>query len=143
MKAKYVLYFMILVGLLAPMSAVPALADDGDLPMWVHQLSVTYTGRSHWGPDAIVAYAHIHDANHDRVEGAMVSAEWTLPDGTVYVAEAVETSVQGIAEFSVFDGPGDYTICITGVTKDGWAYDPDLNRDDCATFILPPYQPEG
>ena len=141
MKAKQVLYLVIIVGLLAPVSAVSVMAEEKDIPMWVHQLSVTYTGRSSGGPDAIVALVHIHDANQDRVEGAMVTAVWTLPDGTVYLAEAVETTVQGIAEFSIFEGAGDYTICVTGVSKDGWEYDSELNWDTCATFLLPPYKP--
>ena len=141
MKAKQVLYLVIILGLLAPIGAFAVLAEEADIPMWVHQLMVTYTGRSSGGPDNIVALVHIHDANQDRVEGAMVTAEWVLPDGAVYPAEAVETTVQGIAEFSIFKGAGDYTICVTGVSKDGWEYDSELNRDTCATFLLPPYKP--
>jgi hypothetical protein len=143
MKMRQVVYLAVVAGLLMLMVGLPAMAEEGDIPMWVHQLSVTYTGRSHWGPDAITALAHIHDANHDRVEGATVTAQWTLPDGTVCTEVDEETNVQGIAEFSTFEGAGDYTICVSGVTKVGWEYDPDSNRDTCATFILPPYQPEG
>jgi hypothetical protein len=141
MKAKSVLYLVLILGLLAPMSAFPALAEEGDVPMWVHQMRVTYTGRSHWGPDAIEALVHMRDDNLDSVACALVDAVWTLPDGTTYLQTGVETNIQGIAEFSIFEGAGDYTICVTGATKEGWEYDSDSNWETCATFIMPPYQP--
>jgi hypothetical protein len=68
---------------------------------------VTYTGRSHWRPDAIVALVHIHEANRDKVEGAKVTALWTLPDESIYPAEGAQTNVQGIDESSIFEGAGD------------------------------------
>ncbi len=138
MKIKRVLYLAIIMGLLASMGAIPVLAEEGDIPMWVHRARLTYTGRSSGGPDMMIAYIHIRDADLDMVEGAIVSAEWTLPDGTVEVTEA-ETNVQGIAEFGIFEGAGDYEIWVTEVTKAGWEYDPDLNRETCAIYWLPPY----
>ena len=56
------LYLAILLGLLVSMAAVPVLADDPDIPMWVHRARLTYTGRSSGGPDMMVAYIHIRDA---------------------------------------------------------------------------------
>jgi hypothetical protein len=144
MKAKHVLYLVIIVGLLVPLSAIPVLADGG-IPMWVHHARVAYTGRSHWGPDAVGAFIHIRDANLTMVEGALVSGTWTwtLSDGTVGTEDQqVLTNRQGIAELSVWEGRGEYKICVTGVTKDGWLYDPALNWDDldsegCTVFTAP------
>lgn len=141
MKARAVLYVVAILGLLLPVGVVPVQAAEGDLAMWVHQLSITYTGRAPKGPDAIVAFVHVRDENLNKVVGAAASAIWTLPDGATYVQEGIETNLQGIAEFSVFDGAGDYTLCVTDVVKVGWEYQPERNRATCATFILPPYAP--
>ena len=138
MKAKHLLYLTIILGILVSLSAVPALADEGDTPtlMWVHRARLAYTGRSSNGPDSIKAYVHIRDATLDMVEDAMVTAEWTLPDGNTKT-EQVLTDVRGIAIFSVWEGWGDYKICVTNVTKDGYLYDAGLDRESCPEFIMP------
>ena len=140
MKTRHLLYVVIVAGLLASAVALPALADEGDIEMWVHRARVAYTGRSSGGTDAMVAFIHIRDTTLDMVEGASVTAEWTLPDGSI-LEDKMLTNAQGIAAFSVWAGRGDYTICVTGVTKVGWAYDEELNWETCGTFVLPPYQP--
>jgi hypothetical protein len=137
MKTRFVLYLMVIVGLVASVGAIPVFADEVD--MWVHRARLTYTGRSSGGPDQMVAYIHIRDATLDMVEGATVSATWTLPDGTVLEAGPAVTNVRGIAQFGIFAGAGDYTICVTDVTKADWAYDESLNRETCAIYWLPPY----
>ncbi len=136
MKAKHVLYILIVAGLLVPMIAVPALAAEDDIPMWVHRARLAHTGRSSSGVDAIVAFIHIRDATLDMVEGAAVMAVWTLPDGTNYQEETL-TNEQGIAIFTLWEGRGDYQICVTSVTKDGWLYDPTLDREACPVFTVP------
>lgn len=136
MKAKPLLYLVIVVGLLIPLGAGPVAADDGDIPMWVHRLRVAYTGRSSTGPDDIVAFAHIRDATLDMVEGAEVTAEWTF-NGTFVKSETVETNTQGIAEFRLWLGRGVYQICVTDVTKVGWDWDPGLDREACPVFTAP------
>ena len=121
MKARLGLYVGTIAGLLASTLALPVLAEEGAIEMWVHRARVTYTGHSSGGPDAIVAYIDIRDVNLEMVEGALVTAQWTLPSGTEY-ARAV-TNEQGIAQCSVWEGAADYTICATDVTKAGRAYD--------------------
>ena len=144
MKTRRMLYLAILAGLLVTMSALPALAVD-DIPMYVHQSRVAYTGRSSGGPDDIVGYVHIQDVNLAKVEGAMVLAVWTLPDDSLYTPEGVETNSHGLAVFDdLWEGFGEYTLCVTGVTKAGWEYDESLNWEGqtCATLVMPPqYQP--
>ncbi len=51
--------------------------------MWVHRARLTYTGRSSGGPDMMIAYIHIRDADLDMVEGAIVSADGHCPMGLV------------------------------------------------------------
>ena len=58
-----------------------------------------------------------------------------MPDGTI-VEDTAITTFQGIATFTAWAGRGEYEICVTVVTKDGWDYQPDLNRETCAKFML-------
>ena len=138
MKTKHLLYLTIALGILVSLSAVPALAEEGDtpIPMWVHRARLAYTGRSSGGPDSIKAYFHIRDATLDMVEEATVTAEWTLPDGTT-ITERVLTNERGIAIFSVWEGWGDYKICVIDVTKATHLYDADLDRESCPEFTMP------
>jgi hypothetical protein len=147
MKAKHLLYLTIILGILVSLSAVPALAEEGDtpIPMWVHRARLAYTGRSSGGSDDMKAYIHIRDATLDMVEGATVTAAWTvpdrtLPDGTTITKQVIVdelTNRQGIAIFSIWEGWGDYEICVTDVTKDGRVYDPELDWESCPVFTMP------
>jgi hypothetical protein len=149
MKTRRMLYFAILAGLLVTMSAIPALAAEGDIPMYVHQSRVAHTGRSSGGTDDIVGYIHIRDDNLERVAGAEVTADWqwTLFDGTEgeLAGQTATTGDQGLAVFDdLYEGYGEYTICVTTVTKTGWEYVPDSNWEGqtCATLVVAPqYQP--
>ncbi len=140
MKTRHVLYIVIVAGLLASAIALPALADEGDIEMWVHRARVAYTGRSSGGTDTMVAFIHIRDTNLEMVEGALVTADWALPDGSTR-EDTMLTNAQGIGAFSLWEGRGTYEICVTGVTEDGRVYDEELNWETCGTFVLPPYQP--
>jgi hypothetical protein len=143
MKMRHLLYLTIILGLLLPMSALTVLAEDPEvIPMWIQRARLTWTGRSSGGPDAVVGFIHIRDGENDMVEGALVDAVWTLPDGTS-LAESIDTNRQGIAIFSLWEGRGEYTLCVTDVTKAGWDYQPELNFDTmnndtgCQLFVVP------
>jgi hypothetical protein len=135
MKAKLPLYLVIAAVMLVSLMAVPVLADDEPIPMWISRARLAYNGRSSSSPDRVVALIHVRDANLTMVEGAAVTAEWTLPDGTVSQSTAL-TAFQGIAQFSVWAGRGVYTLCVLDVTKAGWLYDPGLNLETCATLSV-------
>ena len=133
MKAKKQLYLAILAGILALTIAVPVLAEEDAILMWVHRARLNYIGRCVTEPDQMVALIHIRDAENDMVEGAKVTATWTLPDLTT-VTESTFTGAQGFARFSRWDTKGTYKFCVDGVTKDGWLYDDSLDRESCPTF---------
>ena len=156
MKMKQLIYLTIILGLLLPMSALPVAADaeDDPIPMWIQRARLTWTGRSSGGPDAMVGYIHIRDITNDMVEGALVDAVWTWtprdPEADPVKTEAqVETNGQGIAEFRLWMGGGEYELCVTDVTKVDsdvgleWKYDEELNFDtvnnntDCPVFAVP------
>jgi hypothetical protein len=130
MKAK-LLSVAILAVMLGTMLAIPVMAEDEETTMWVSRVRVAWTGRSSGGTDWIVGMVHIRDANLQAVEGATVTAEWTLPDGTVLEKTAVTADVTGIATFGIWTGKGVYRLCVKDVTKEGWLYDPALNTETC------------
>jgi hypothetical protein len=137
MKAKRLLYLVTLAGILALTVAVPAVAADDAIPMWVHRARLAYCGRSSGGPDRVVAYIHVRDAENAMVTDAEVTGEWTLPDGTVVEKTRLTgflTGSQGIADFTIWAGRGEYKFCVTDVTKDEWQYDASLDRESCPTF---------
>jgi hypothetical protein len=136
MKGKLPLYLVIAVTMLISLIAVPVLAAEDPIPMWVSRARLAYNGRSPSGPDRVVGMIHVRDATLAMVEGATVTAEWTLPDGTVFQETAL-TSFQGIAQFSVWAGRGVYKLCVIDVIKVGWLYDPGLDRETCPIFIVP------
>ena len=107
MKTRHVLYIVIVAGLLASAIALPALADEGDIEMWVHRARVAYTGRSSGGTDTMVAFIYIRETNLEMVEGALVTADWALPDGSTR-EDTMLTNAQGIAAFSLWEGRGTY-----------------------------------
>jgi hypothetical protein len=103
---------------------------------------LAYNGRSSSGTDRVVGMVHIRDANLATVEGAEVTAEWTLPDGSV-VEDRALTAFQGIAEFKIWAGSGVYKLCVTGATKDGWLYDPNRNLVTCGQLVVKwPFDPK-
>jgi len=64
----------------------------------------------------------VKDENGARIAGATVSVTWTLPDLSTLPQSAV-TSAGGVAQFSVTGGTGLYTLTITNITQDGYAFD--------------------
>jgi hypothetical protein len=141
MKARQLLFVAIAAAMLVSMIAVPVMADD-EITMWVSRVRLAYNGRSSHSSDRVVGMIHVRDANLAAVVGAEVTAEWTLPDGTVSEETAV-TAFQGIATFTIWEGRGVYQLCVTDVTKDGWDYAEDQNRETCAKLTVRiPFHPD-
>ena len=71
------------------------------------------------------------------VSGATVSAEWTLPNGSLVPQQAL-TSAKGVATFRVKSrSAGAFEICVTDVVKAGYLYDPAQNRVTCGMVTIP------
>jgi hypothetical protein len=136
MKFRALIYVAILISLLASIASISALAADAPTTMWVQRARLAYTGRSSHGPDAITAYIHVRDETLAMVTNAQVKVEWTLPDGTI-IQEAAPTGFQGIAEFSLWVGRGTYKVCVLDIVKEGWLYNPALDRESCPVFTTP------
>jgi hypothetical protein len=132
MEARKILFVSLAVVALALAVALPALAEE-PIAMWIQRNRIAWTGRSSGGPDEVVAKIHIFDETRSMVAGASVAAVWTHVDSdnkiTVIEPDPVDTAFQGIAEFGIWLGRGDYQICVTDVVKEGWLYAPELNFD--------------
>jgi hypothetical protein len=142
MKAKQFLFVAVVVAILGTMIALPVMAEDETL-MWVTRVRLAYNGRSSHSADRVVGMVHIRDANMAAVPGALVAATWTLDDGATLEETAV-TDFQGIATFEVWAGSGEYQLCVTGVTADGWLYDSSANIETCGVLVIQwPFNPPG
>lgn len=140
MKTKRRLYVVVVVTVLLSLMTVPVLAEEG-IAMWVSRVRLAWNGRSSSGTDSVVGMVHLRDANLAAVEGADVTAVWTLPNSTI-ITETATSAFQGIAEFSTWAGSGTYTLCVVDVTKEGWEYQEDLNLETCGELVVKwPFDP--
>jgi hypothetical protein len=143
MGTKTKLYVGLIAVMLLSLVALPVLAEEDPIAVWVSGVRLAWNGRSSSGTDRVVGMVHVRDANMAAVEDAVVTAEWTLPDGTV-VEETATTAFQGIATFETWLGRGEYQLCATDVVKDGWAYDAELSLEPCAVLVVKwPFNPAG
>jgi hypothetical protein len=79
----------------------------------------------------------ILDQDGQAVANALVTAEWTLPNGAT-TTQQVLTTLQGLARFRIKSTQtGNHEMCVTDVTKAGYTYDPDQNNETCKTIQIP------
>lgn len=79
----------------------------------------------------------IVDQNNAIVSGALVTGQWTLPNGSTKYAQGT-TAANGAALLkTVSTLQGVYKICVTNVTKSGYTYDPSQNVVTCKTVTVP------
>jgi PKD repeat protein len=64
----------------------------------------------------------VKDANGAVIPGAVISANWTRPDGST-VTQTATTSSTGIARFSTSGNRGTYILKVTGISKTGYGFD--------------------
>jgi len=89
------------------------------------------------GRYVVKAQIRIMDQSRQRVPGATVSAQWTLPDGSHQDQQAV-TNAQGMAGLRLKSRQaGLHEVCVTEVTKAGYDYDPNQNRVTCGEVMVP------
>jgi PKD repeat protein len=104
--------------------------------MHVHDIRLRYQDRG-GGRYLVLGSVRILDQDNQRVAGATVSAEWTLPNGQ-HVTQQATTNAQGMAQFRVKSTQvGSHELCVTDVAKAGWSYDPDQNAETCDSLAVP------
>lgn len=83
---------------------------------------IALSAKTRRGTTTVTGDVSVIDQNGDAVRGALVSATWTLPDGSTSAATAY-TNRKGEATFSASDGSGDYTLTVGNVTLAGYTFD--------------------
>jgi len=86
----------------------------------------------------VTALIKIVDQNNALVPSATVSARWTLPNGSTVDKTGV-TNANGAAtvKTGAQTQTGNYQVCVTGVVKTGYLYDPASNVTTCQTQAVP------
>lgn len=101
----------------------------------VHAMKLTYQDLG--GRYVIDGQVQIVDQYNARVTGALVTAEWTLPDGSTQTRQAL-TRTNGVASFRAKSTQaGTFRLCVANVAKAGYLYDPEQNRVSCRVLTIP------
>ena len=112
-----------------------AFTISGEPAMHVDGIRLRY--REWSGRYVVFSTLRILEEDGGKIGGAVVSAEWTLPDGSTLIQEAL-TSVRGLARYRVKSAQsGTFEICVTDVVKAGYVYDPSQNSQTCDTIDVP------
>ncbi|MCA9938762.1 MAG: Ig-like domain-containing protein [Anaerolineales bacterium] len=80
-------------------------------------------------------FVFVRDENNQPVNGAIVAATWTLPNGSTQSRYA-QTNASGIARFLTTDGVGVYNLTIQGMQKAGYTFD-DVNSVLSKNIVVP------
>jgi hypothetical protein len=90
-------------------------------PNTMHVAGVSLT-KAGTGPWALTAKGKVHDEAHTILPGALVQAQWLLPNGTK-VYRQFTTGAQGGWQFNwSAPGQGQFRFCVVGLTKVGYTY---------------------
>ena len=85
----------------------------------------------------IQAKVPVWDEAGNRVAGADVTAQWTLPDGRTFT-QTRTTASNGAAAFTRTSKlTGLFTIMILDVQKAGYEYDPSMNQETSEDLMVP------
>ncbi len=108
---------------------------SGATTMHVDGIKLRYRERN--GRYVVFSTLRILDEDGWKVDGATVGVEWTLPDASALIQEAL-TNVRGLARYRLRSTQtGTFEICVTGVVKAGYVYDPSQNSETCDTIDVP------
>lgn len=74
--------------------------------------------------DVVSGLVTVKDEDDTSLEGATVSATWTLPGGTIQ-NQIADTGGNGVAGFATARQSGTYILTVTNITRAGYRFDPD------------------
>lgn len=97
----------------------------------LHVGSIVVTAKVGKRDTTASATVQILDQAGKPVSKAVVSGQWSLPNGTTLSQEAT-TNASGVATFrNAKDGAGTYRLCVTAVAKKGYVYQESANVETC------------
>lgn len=86
-------------------------------------------------PDMVIGKIRVMDGSGNSVYDVNVDAQWTLPDGST-VSQARQNGNSKLTSFNVpASQPGIYTLSVTGVSKTGYQYAPELNVEESSNYL--------
>jgi hypothetical protein len=107
-------------------SYLNAINTDSTIPSASTQLrsaDIALTARSKRRSVNFSGTVTVFDENRQPVAGAVVHANWIMPDGSI-VAAVTTTGGSGEAGFSLQADGGLYWLEVTGISRDGYIFDP-------------------
>ena len=82
------------------------------------------------------ALVSIFDASGNPVDGALVTIDWSFPDGSTTTMQA-ETDSTGVASFvQDYVDTGTHTVTIVDVSKSNWVYDSNENLESSDSYTI-------
>lgn len=116
--------------------SVAVARDTQDNTMSVRSINLRYLDLGD-GRYKVQGKVLIIDQDLQRLEGAMVTAIWTAPNGRPLVQHK-PTNVAGWAKYSVTTRlQGVFELCVDDVALAGYTYVPGDNRETCDTITVP------
>jgi tol-pal system beta propeller repeat protein TolB len=85
--------------------------------------AITFTKKKDGLGIELHGHVRVRDELRLAVADALVSIQWSLPDGSQQVAQKT-TDVNGGADFQVKGPHGTYTLTVTHIAKQGFTFDP-------------------
>jgi hypothetical protein len=85
--------------------------------------AITFTKKKDGLGIELHGHVRVRDELRLAVADALVSIQWSLPDGSQQVAQKT-TDVNGVADFQVKGPHGTYTLTVTDIAKQGFTFDP-------------------
>ena len=98
----------------------------GDPPVdpVLRSTSISFYSRDQGSDVHVLGGVQVEDGDGTAVEGAIVYAYWTLPDGT-HKIRVSRTNGQGTGWFFVQSGPGTTSLTVVTLYKGGYTFDPE------------------
>lgn len=95
---------------------------------------ITMNARTRRGIVKASGTVTVMNENLALLSGAVVNVTWTLPDGST-LQQSATSSGGGEAKFSISGSSGSYKIKVTGISMDGYTFDPDHSLLSAAEYF--------
>jgi formylglycine-generating enzyme required for sulfatase activity len=146
------LLVLLLTSIAVPAGAqLPATGANTDLPgntalvgLHLFRMKQNWADAARPGYYKVITPLIVHDEEHGRAAGVTVEGDWTLPDLSV-IHQSVLTNALGQAKFRLKSTQnGTHRLCVTGLVKEGYIYDPASNETpECMSIEVGPHPGMG
>jgi len=106
-------------------------------PPTVHVGTIKMTFQDLGGRYLVFGTPKVLDQDGAAVPGALVSGQWTLPDGSTLDQQGTTGATGAVRFRAKSTQTGTYQFCVTDVSKTGYTYDPAQNGETCDSITVP------